>query len=260
MVILGKSYYLKITFSSFVWLFYTKIITTGYRIADLLRDLPLRVNRLLKHFVDGAKNLSYHISTAYSLRQLFAKVGYWWLESIIHILNILGVAELYETVNDFVKFNSRSLTNWEKRLAKSVFGDSLNYSRIRIDNLALLGPRQYRLSYVSFFTVNTWGDMPNHILIHELVHVWQYQKMGAVYIPRALYAQTTEAGYNYGGLCALKDAIENGKGLNAFNIEQQAEIITDYYRVREGYKAQWSPNANFLDLPTFEHFVEELKA
>ncbi|MGK0364846.1 MAG: hypothetical protein ACI85O_001906 [Saprospiraceae bacterium] len=260
MVILGKSYYVEITFANCVWLLYTKILTMFHRITDALRWIPLRFKRILKHIYKGIKHFSKSEGETYLSgfeKLTVSGVTYWWLEFSVLILSLIGIAEIYETITDFIKFNTRSLTLWERKLLKGIYGKNINYDRVRIDNLGLIGPRQFRMCYVSFYTINSWGNMSNHLLVHEMMHVWQYQKMGAVYIPRALTAQNSAMGYNYGGLCALEGAIETGQGLKAFNLEQQADIITDYYLLREGYKAQWSDASQF-DLPIYEKFIEQL--
>ena len=231
-----------------------------HRIYDAFRWTPLRIQRISKHIYNGIKHFAR--SEEQESQSDFEKLSvtgitYWWLELSVLLLSLFGIAEIYETIADFVKFNTRSLTNWEKKLLKGIYGNSINYNRVRIDNMGLIGPRQFRMCYVSFYTVNSWGDMPNYLLVHEMMHVWQYQKMGAVYIPRALAAQNSAMGYNYGGLCALEEATKSGRGLKAFNLEQQADIITDYYLLREGYKAQWSDAGRF-DLPLFEKFIEQL--
>jgi hypothetical protein len=61
-----------------------------------------------------------------------------------------------------------------------------------------------------------------------MTHIWQYKKHGSCYITEALYAQRWGGGYNYGGEAAL---LKNSNvGMKAFNFEQQAEIVEDYYR------------------------------
>ena len=231
-----------------------------HRVIDAIRWTPLRMQRIAHHIYKGIKHFSKDEES--EIQSDFEKLSssgvvYWWLEFGVLMISLLGVAEIYETITDFIKFNTRSLTIWERKLLKGIYGNKINYKRVRIDNLALLGPKQFRMCYVSFYTINAWGAMSNHLLIHEMMHVWQYQKMGAVYIPRALAAQNSAMGYNYGGLSALEKAIENGQGFKAFNLEQQADIITDYYLLREGYKAQWSEASRF-DLATYEYFIEKL--
>jgi hypothetical protein len=62
-----------------------------------------------------------------------------------------------------------------------------------------------------------------------------------VYISEALWAQRWGGGYNYGGLAPLLH-YSQGKGLSAFNFEQQADIIEDYYRWTQGLPLQWALN------------------
>jgi len=139
-------------------------------------------------------------------------------------------------------------------MAKEIFGNAINYDRIRIDESAYLGPKQQQICYVSFYIINSWGKMQNSILIHELVHVWQYENMGAVYIPRALWAQTTDEGYNYGGLENLVIALSENKTIYDFNLEQQGDIIADYFRVKNGYSPEWG-NATVHDLSIYEEII-----
>ncbi|NJL76371.1 MAG: hypothetical protein HC892_16485 [Saprospiraceae bacterium] len=94
-------------------------------------------------------------------------------------LDALGVCKAYEWVSH-LKSNVRSLTARELFLAKLIFQDAINYDKVRIDERAFLGPKQYQFCYVSFNTINSWGKMSDDLLIHELVHVWQYQHFGAV--------------------------------------------------------------------------------
>ena len=100
--------------------------------------------------------------------------------------------------------------------------------------------------------------MNNSLLIHELVHVWQYQKVGIVYIPRALVAQRSAEGYDYGGAEGLEAARQAGRSLLEFNLEQQADIVSDYYRIREGYPPRWG-HAGVASLPLYEYFVQQLR-
>lgn len=84
-------------------------------------------------------------------------------------------------------------------------------------------------------------------LIHELMHVWQGQHTGPSCMARALVGQLTR-GYDYGGEQALRAKAD--QGLAAFNPEQQADIMRDYYRrlVAAG------------DLTPFRPYVDEVRA
>ena len=106
-----------------------------------------------------------------------------------------------------------------------IFGDTIQYDRVRIDERAVLGPPQLKICYVSFYTINAWGGMSNALLIHEMVHIWQFQQWGSVYIPRALKAQGSAEGYNYGGAPAVANWARRDGRLEDFNPEQQADLI-----------------------------------
>jgi len=172
------------------------------------------------------------------------------------ILELSGFGEIYETLNDFVKYPSRPLTQEEIALAQTVFGNTIDYEPVRLDERAHMGPRFYHFCYVSFNIINSWQTMHPHILIHELVHIWQYQRFGAIYMIRALIAHT-HCGYDYGGVRVLKERRKKGENLLDFNLEQQGDIVTDYFLLKYGYRTQWG-NAKLEDLPVYQSFVEDL--
>ena len=85
------------------------------------------------------------------------------------------------------------------------------------------------------------------------MHIWQYQRFGSVYIFRALWAQNSTNGYDYCGVVGLMDNLKSEKGLLNFNFEQQAEIIEDYYKLRQNrYNA-------LSDRKIYEYYVEQLQ-
>ena len=179
------------------------------------------------------------------------------LDRLFQWLDLLGIGDLYEGISNALTPGLRRLTEAERQEVFPVFGRSIPYDRVRIDERAHLGPRRYRFCYVSFYTINSWGPIALPTLAHELVHVWQYHHHGAAYIPRALAAQHTAAGYNYGGLAGLRRA----KCLLDFNYEQMADIIEDAYRIGCGYSAQWiSGGGKATDLIHFQPYLHELRS
>lgn len=179
--------------------------------------------------------------------------GSWWAECFFLLADVLLVPDVYEAFSNTLAARTRSLTQPERRLLASIYGPSLPYSMIRIDEHARIGPPQGAFCYVSFHTINSWGPMPPDTLVHEAMHVWQYRRVGAVYIPRALAAQRTEMGYNYGG----PDKLGAFPELGFFNYEQQADIIADAFRLREGGDPRWSPGHTEFEL--FLPFLAELR-
>jgi hypothetical protein len=261
MEISGKSYHWQFDATWLLQQLWTKLLTIVYRLVDFIRWLPLRIFRLVRHLGQGIKALlprKMHWWESEITEYKLLGVYSWWLEFMFYFLDCFGFSELYETILDFIKFNSRPLRDWELKLAQSVFGNQINYKRVRIDEYAFIGPRQYRFCYVSFYVVNSWGTMQNSLLLHELTHVWQFQHLGAVYIPRALSAQRSAAGYNYGGVSNLSAQLKKGKSFFIFNLEQQADIVADFYRIREGYCPQWGKGSR-IDLPIYETYIQQVR-
>jgi len=167
---------------------------------------------------------------------------YRWLSGLILlILDLAPLGLLYETVLDFVKPSTRALSPEEIIIAHSVFGSCIPLHLISLDPESFPVKRKRAGAYVSFHTINFFRSIPPQILIHELVHIWQFKRYGSVYISEAIWAQHWGGGYDYGGLEPLMH-YSQGKGLSAFNFEQQADIIEDYYRWKNGLPLQWALN------------------
>lgn len=180
----------------------------------------------------------------------------WAVDLLFAGLDYVGACDIFEAFTTLLSPRSRVLTTRERAMLKPYFGNTIPWDMIRVDEYAWLGPRFAKFCYVSFHTINSWGPMPDHVLVHEVMHVWQYTHRGAAYIPRALHAQRTEMGYNYGGLGALDDAYE----LEDFNYEQQADIIEDAYRLANGFQAQWVPGRGAEILPFYQPYLNEVRS
>jgi hypothetical protein len=195
------------------------------RIGFYIRTFYQRWRRLLIHFagLTGAKNYDRYFP-AESVRE-------WWADLLCYLADIFAVPELYETIMGAVKWKIRPLTEKEKALCISLFGNSIDVRLVRVDDRASIGLRKLALAYVSFNTINYRKKIRTAILVHELVHVWQYQQFGSVYISKALKAQKSEEGYDYGGVSRLYQMMLSDKQLTNFNFEQQADIVEDYYKM-----------------------------
>jgi len=211
------------------------------RLLQFFQWFPARLRRLIQHLIGFRKQAP----------------GVWMVECLVMTLDLLGLAEFYETLADWIKWNTRPLTAEERKIGQAIFGESLDWERVRIDNRAYLGPRQQNICYVSGYTINSWGEMSGALLVHELTHVWQFHHFGLVYIPRALRAYHSDIGYNYGGYEALRRVQTSGGGLTDFNYEQQGDIIADYYRLRIGRPPQWG-FAGMDALPVYDYFLKDL--
>lgn len=178
-----------------------------------------------------------------------------WLDLLFAAADLLGAFDRYEALGNAIFPGIRPLFPAEISVLRPIFGDSVPYHLIRIDERAWVGPRWSRFCYVSFFTINSWGPMNPATLVHEVVHVWQYSHLGAVYIPRALAAQGSKMGYNYGGLPAL----DAGNDLEDFNYEQQADLIEDAFRLANAYPPQWVRGRGAEVLPLYYPYLSEVR-
>jgi hypothetical protein len=131
----------------------------------------------------------------------------------------------------------RSLTQYEIRQARRVFKNAIDYNEVTIKEGSLSAQAASAGGYARTIgnTINlpAGGSRKMGLLIHELTHVWQYQRKGWVYAPQAIWAQVTE-GYSYtsDGQSpddALREARRAGKTLYDYNLEQQGDILEHYF-------------------------------
>ncbi len=253
------------------------------RAAQYIEKLPARIERTANDLFS---------------ENLWTNFGRWTSQNLVNLLELSGIPEIAEGLADLIKFNSRALNDRERAVARSVFGDSINLDLVRIDEYSLgnliNSDKPGSRPFTTFNTINTWGTLDDGTLIHELSHVWQYGKVGAIYIPDALTSQSdagvpgmqkdyppgiyrvndekpVKNGYQYGGFTELEKRINNGQKLSSFNYEQQASIIEDYYRIREDKptdyetdeakkKGQVPENATDNDkyISIYAYFVQEV--
>ena len=156
----------------------------------------------------------------------------WAGRLIAKLLDLIGFGEIWDLFWQIPKFfSTRTLTSVEIAEAKRVFGDSIPYWQIRVDEWSVMAKiaklfKGKDMGIVTFHTVNfnrkinaTPGSGDMGWLIHELIHVAQMEHVGSQYLGEAIHAQAT-TGYAYTlGKPHLRD----------YNREQQGNIVRDYY-------------------------------
>jgi hypothetical protein len=172
--------------------------------------------------------------------------------SMLTLVDLLFIFDLYEIITYYTKSHTRLLSSAEKNLGKSIFGNSIRWDLVVIDEKAL-SSKTMKATYVGFNTINASSKMRNAVLIHEFIHVWQYQHCGALYIARALAAQRSKEGYNY----AHNPDWRSATSIFDFNAEQMGDIVEDYYLLSHGQRLQWG-NGTELDLGFYEKLIEEI--
>ncbi len=169
----------------------------------------------------------------------------WLIGLVLLVVDLTPMGLVYETVTDAIKYKTRRLNKDEITAAESVFGKTLPIHLITLDPTSWPVKKKKTMAYVSFHTINCDQHIQTHLMIHELMHIWQYSRYGSIYISEAIWAQKWGGGYNYGGSEALLKQVD-GKGLSAFNFEQQADIIEEYYRWKNGMVLQWAHDTQGL--------------
>ena len=239
-------------------------------VINLVRDLPARLVRLGQTIFDGLVGVvsflpeaiqalaSGGISGFASWLWRKAKVGgAWVLRLLSRIFDVLGGPELTEFIIRAIS-HATPLTSEEKGAAQSVLGsDAIRWDEVRIANGGLLGiifSLNGGRAFATFHTINLpsegeHGRSNLAIVVHELTHVYQYERVGSLYLGQAIHAQAT-IGYGYGGSDGLHKDRESGKHYRDYNREQQAQIAQDYYvlLVNGGVTTSYDP------------FIAELRA
>lgn len=176
--------------------------------------------------------------------------------------------------------SERALTSGEITLAKRLFKDSLDYTKVKIHNkkyifvqpdnsgmtpngqIYAVGARTYSNDYA------IEGPSLRGFFIHEMAHVWQFQ----LNILSPVSAAIAEALRHLGNYAkAYEYELVAGKDLLKYRIEQQAQIIQDYYLLQiEGVQLTAEPNggsttaymalyfqalANFLANPSYAQHI-----
>lgn len=131
---------------------------------------------------------------------------------------------------------TRPLTRDEIDLARSVFGDAIDYARVEVRNKkwAFFQPAATVMAPMGHLHFNPAGDLycddfcaapldRQGLFIHEMTHVWQAQVHGRWYLPLMRHP-----------FCRYDYALRPGQLLKRYGIEQQAEIVRHYFMQREG--------------------------
>lgn len=140
-------------------------------------------------------------------------------------------------VDQLKEGGARLLTSGEIALAKTVFGSTIDYSMVWIhkgsylpfdlqDKNTAMTPNG-ELYFRDWYRDDLSATLPflQHLFIHEMSHVWQRTK-GMNVIGRGLISWMVSYRYRL-----------DGRLLNEYPMEQQAQIIADHFSLQtEGYR------------------------
>jgi len=140
--------------------------------------------------------------------------------------------------------HARPLTAEEVQLARSVFGDAIDYSRVRMikGKWWPLHPRNAAMAPTGNVHFHPHGQLWSDdfardtlgrqgLFIHELTHVWQTQLRGRYYLPLMRHP-----------FCRYRYEFAQDRPFTRYGLEQQAEIVRHIFLMRRGYKVPgWPP-------------------
>ena len=166
----------------------------------------------------------------------------------------------------------RPLTAGEKELLFPIFDNTIDYDNQSVgQNFGNTGGEynSFTPGYVPNMSTHIWSwdystavDANAAVFVHEMVHVWQAGH-GSHNILRGLYLwmryDHITGDYDH----AYDYNLDSSNSLADFNMEQQAQIIEDYYRVFKGLSPQRNggPRKSTSDyLPDYLPYVAQLKA
>ena len=138
---------------------------------------------------------------------------------------------------------SRTLTEAERALARSVFGNTIDYDAVEIRNRkwAFFQPRRTVMAPMGHLHFNPGGGLYcddfceapinlQALFIHEMTHVWQAQTRGRWFL--VLMRWPTDR-YSY--------TLKPGWPLERYGLEQQAEIVRHYFLLSRGHAVPGAP-------------------
>lgn len=137
--------------------------------------------------------------------------------------------------------DGRPLTDAEIALARSVFGDAIDYAAVTVNNRkwAFFQPRNVAMAPDGHLWFHPRGDLycddfcahpidRQGLFIHELTHVWQRQR--GIFLPLVRHP-----------FCRYSYSLKPGWPLGSYGIEQQAEIVRHAFLLARGYRVPGAP-------------------
>jgi len=211
-----------------------------------------RLTFIVVSYLIRCKRLFCHLIFQKSVYKIPSDRWYDWPVDLgFYIFDVLLIPDLADMLMNGYK-RMRQLSNEELEMVHELFAANIRTNQVYIWEKAKPLKKGLYHAFVSFNTIQSIKPLSLPILIHEMVHVWQYQRFGSVYIYRALKAQQSNAGYNYGGFKKLLATRELNKDLVSFNFEQQAEIMEDYIRLKR------NKEATDPEMQVYKSFVDQL--
>ncbi|WP_157956642.1 hypothetical protein [Dyella sp. C11] len=148
----------------------------------------------------------------------------------------------------------RGLSSSEIAMARTVFGDGVDYAKVKVhhggwwlfsavggqDKTTAVTPNGEMYYPSAIYRDNFAGDddRGRALFMHEMVHVWQKQMGYSVKLHGMTVTSRGDAAYRY--------TLTSTSRLSDFNMEQQGNIMSDYYMIciRRNPARAFNPSVN----------------
>lgn len=130
----------------------------------------------------------------------------------------------------------RPLTPGEVALARSVFGEAIDYDAARVARrkwafFQPCGTVMAPMGTIHFHPADpNWRDdfagaplALQRLFVHEMTHVWQAQVHGRWWLPLMRHP-----------FCRYRYRYDSSRPFDRYGIEQQAELAADFFMMRQG--------------------------
>ncbi|MFQ5398138.1 MAG: DUF4157 domain-containing protein [Anaerolineae bacterium] len=231
---------------------------------NLIRDFPVRLARLGHTMWRGLTGIPHTFLRANSAgdgrTSIPGRAAGWLHQLLAQLFDLAGGPELAQLLMHLIT-HTTPLSGREIAMIASVLGETaLRFSEVRVAEgglLALVFRLNGNLAFATWHTIylpqsgrHTRRNLP--IMVHELTHVYQYERVGSRYLGEAVYMlmKTKRDCYDYGSAAGLRTAHEAGKHFCDFNREQQAMIVQDYFTLKQ----------HGADVTAYEPFMSQLRA
>ena len=143
---------------------------------------------------------------------------------------------------------ARSLTPGEIALARSMFGEAIDYSKVRVVRKKWwpFQPRDTAMAptgnihfhpdsplWSEDFSAEPLGKQA--LFIHEMTHVWQSQTRGRLFLPLMRHP-----------FCRYSYTVQDGRPFEKYGLEQQAEIVANLFKAQRGAQVPTCPPRSIL--------------
>ena len=144
--------------------------------------------------------------------------------------------------------DARPLTSGEIELARTIFSNAIDYSRVKLIKRKWwwFHPRHTAMAPTGNIHFHPHGGLWSEdfskeplgrqgLFVHEMTHVWQAQKRGRFYLPLMRHP-----------FCRYRYKLEDGRPFHHYGLEQQAEIVRHRLLADKGLQLAVCPPRTLL--------------